>query len=175
MQQLHDLEIRSGFIARYFCFLQIHIIMSAQTDVVYFNEVFPASYSVLMYFQEKKIEFEAQRTDILAIASTPDESGEAIDKVPMLKKRNTDVVYIGAEKIFEECVGTTSKEIFLTQLEELMEELAFAVCLAPENVAKSQLRWPFHDRVVRQNFVKYILHTHSDFRQWLEKYSGEKI
>ena len=152
--------------------------MSAQTDVVYFNEVFPASYSVLMYFQEKKIEFEAQRIDILAIASTPDESSEAIDKVPTLKKRNTNVVYIGAEKIFEECVGsvgTTSNEIFLKRLEELMEELAFAVCLAPENVAKSQLRWPFHDSVVRQNFVKYILHTHSDFRQWLEKYSGEKL
>ena len=151
------------------------MIMSAQTVVVYFNEVFPASYSVLMYFQEKKIEFEAQRIDILAIASTPDESGEVIDKVPMLKKRNTDVVYIGAEKIFEEYVGTTSNEIFLTQLEELMEELSFAVCLAPENVAKSQLRWPFHDRVVRQNFVKYALHNHSNFRQWLEQYSGEKI
>ena len=38
---------------------------SNQKMVLCFNEAFPSSYSVLMFFHEKKIEFEAQRIDIL--------------------------------------------------------------------------------------------------------------
>ena len=53
-----------------------------------------------------------------------------------------------------------------------MEELAFAVCLAPQNLSEGQLHWPFHDISVRQNFVKYILRSKPEFKQWLEKYCG---
>ena len=83
--------------------------MSSKAHLLYFNEAFPTSYSVLIYFQEKKIEFEAQRLDILALESVPDSGtlSDAISKVPTLEKRNTGgALYIGVEKIFEEYDGT---------------------------------------------------------------------
>ena len=39
-----------------------------------------------MYFHEKKIEFEAQRIDVLATVS----SNEKVVEVPMLRKKNSD-------------------------------------------------------------------------------------
>ena len=87
---------------------------------------------------------------------------------------DSDETFIGVEKIFEDGVGIKNKsnEIVFKPLEDLMEELAFAVCLAPENLSEGQLHWPFHDKSVRQNFVKYILRSKPEFKQWLEKYCG---
>ena len=121
-----------------------------------------------MYFHEKKIEFKAQRIDVLATVS----SHEEVAKVPILRKMDSDESHIGVEKIFEEYVGIDSNEIIFKPLENLMKELAFAVCLAPENISESQLHWPFNDKATRQNFVKYILRSNPEFKTWLEKYCG---
>ena len=141
---------------------------SNQKMVLCFNEAFPSSYSVLMFFHEKKIEFEAQRIDILE----PDGLFEA-SQVPQLimKATDSDEVFIGVEPILKRMdVHLNCNEIFFKDLENLMEELSFAVCLAPENMAKNKLCWPFHDEKVRQNFIKYILRNRPEFRQWLEAY-----
>ena len=61
-------------------------IMSKHDYSLCYNEVFPSSYSVLIYFHEKKIEFEAQRIDVLATVS----SKEEVVEVPMLRKKNSD-------------------------------------------------------------------------------------
>ena len=61
-------------------------IMSKHDYSLCYNEVFPSSYSVLMYFHEKKIEFEAQRIDVLATVSNND----IVVEVPMLRKKNSD-------------------------------------------------------------------------------------
>ena len=60
--------------------------MSKHDYSLCYNEVFPSSYSVLMYFHEKKIELEAQRIDVLATVS----SNEKVVEVPMLRKKNSD-------------------------------------------------------------------------------------
>merc|ERR1719219_253408 len=83
---------------------------------------------------------------------------------------DSDESHIGVEKIFEDYVGIDSNEIIFKPLENLMKELAFAVCLAPENISESQLHWPFNDKATRQNFVKYILRSNPEFKTWLEKY-----
>ena len=61
-------------------------IMSKHDYSLCYNEVFPSSYSVLMYFHEKKIEFEAQRIDVLATVS----SNEEVVEVPMLRKKDSE-------------------------------------------------------------------------------------
>merc|ERR1719266_634774 len=89
----------------------------------------------------------------------------------MMKATDSDEVFIGVEPILKRMdVHFNCNEIFFKDLENLMEELSFAVCLAPENMAKNKLRWPFHDENTRENFIKYILRNRPEFRQWLEAY-----
>lgn len=129
------------------------------------NEAIADSYVALIGLYEKDIQFETRRIELNRV-------GEENMSIPQLSQIEENIV--GGSCILQsisEPYPQDSRLDFIVALEELVEEITFAVSLDCHRLVK-QVRWPFHDAKMRQDFVKYVMHTNPQFKVWLEKYSA---
>ena len=139
------------------------------SHVLYYNEIVPQSYAVIIAASELEIDAEFRRTELICSESNVNADATKLEKDSGSISGVENVIRsLGAE------FNDSKVHESLSLLESRLEELTFAVCFAQERIAE-KCRWPFHEENFRREFTRYIMRTHSDFRHWLEKYDHEDL